>query len=159
MGKSTATAVAILQAEKAAFDTVHKHPLTRILGWPTRTQQDKLVEEISNLALECNVTYKWAGDYGLLVEIMGNGAYLLLTGKEYTKPTKPPKYQDNLNYYSGIVPSEQNDRIVDIVTNLERYRSLLFVMKEKEDIEFYEKNKKIFNGYNKRFERFNRKDE
>jgi len=69
------------------------------------------------------------------------------------------KYQDNLNYYSGIVPSEQNDRIVDIVTNLERYRSLLFVMKEKEDIEFYEKNKKIFNGYNKRFERFNRKDE
>ncbi|HRZ30963.1 MAG TPA: DUF2723 domain-containing protein [Flavobacterium sp.] len=69
------------------------------------------------------------------------------------------KYQDNLNYYSGIVPSEQNDRIVDIVTNLERYRSLLYVMKEKEDIEFYEKNKKIFNGYNKRFERFNRKDE
>jgi hypothetical protein len=69
------------------------------------------------------------------------------------------KYQDNLNYYSGIVPSEQNDRIVDIVTNLERYRSLLYVMKEKEDIEFYEKNKKIFNGYNKRFDRFNRKDE
>jgi tetratricopeptide (TPR) repeat protein len=69
------------------------------------------------------------------------------------------KYQDNLNYYSGIAPSEQNDRIVDIVTNLERYRSLLYVMKEKEDIEFYEKNKKIFNGYNKRFERFNRKDE
>jgi Protein of unknown function (DUF2723) len=69
------------------------------------------------------------------------------------------KYQDNLNYYSGIAPTEQNDRIVDIVTNLERYRSLLYVMKEKEDIEFYEKNKKIFNGYNKRFERFNRKDE
>ena len=72
MGKSTATVAATLQAEKAAFDAVHKCPLTWILGQPTRTQWDKLVEEISDLALECNVTYKWAGDYRLLAEIMGN---------------------------------------------------------------------------------------
>ena len=69
------------------------------------------------------------------------------------------KYQDNLNYHSGTKASEQNDRIVDIVTNIERYRSLLLVMKEKEDIDFYEKNKKTFNNYNQRFERFNRKNE
>ena len=75
-------AVAILQAEKVAFNVVCKCPLTRILGQLTRTQRDKLVEEISNLALECNVTYKWSGNYGLLAEIMGNGAYLLLTRKE-----------------------------------------------------------------------------
>ena len=97
MGKSTATAAAIHQAEKAAFNAVCKCPLTRILGQPTRTQRDKLVEEISNLALECNVTYEWAGDYGLLVEIMGNGAYLLLTGKQYMEPTEPSKYPNNLN--------------------------------------------------------------
>lgn len=69
------------------------------------------------------------------------------------------KYQDNLNYHTGTKASEQNDRIVDIVTNIERYRSLLLVMKEKEDIDFYEKNKKTFNNYNQRFERFNRKNE
>ncbi|MDD2985638.1 DUF2723 domain-containing protein [Flavobacterium sp.] len=69
------------------------------------------------------------------------------------------KYQDNLNYHSGTKASEQNDRIVDIVTNIERYRSLLLVMKEKEDVDFYEKNKKTFNNYNQRFERFNRKNE
>ena len=28
---------------------------------------------------------------------MGNGTYLLLTGKEYTETTEPPKYQANLN--------------------------------------------------------------
>ena len=55
------------------------------------------MEEISNLALECTITYEWSGDYGLLAEIMGNGAYLLLTGKEYTKPTKPPKYPEDLD--------------------------------------------------------------
>ena len=66
------------------------------LGHPMRTQQDKVVEEISNLALECNVTYEWAGNYRLMVEIMGNGAYLLLTGKEYTEPTEPFKYPANL---------------------------------------------------------------
>jgi hypothetical protein len=69
------------------------------------------------------------------------------------------KYQDNLNYYTGVKASDQNDRIVDIVTNIERYRSLLLVMKEKEDLEFYEKNKKTFNNYNQRFERFDRKNE
>ena len=88
---------AMLQSEKTAFDAVCKHPLTRILNRPMKMQQDKSVEEISNLALEFNVTNEWAGDYGLLTEIMGNGAYFLLTGKEYMKPTEPPKYPTNLD--------------------------------------------------------------
>ena len=96
-GESTATTAALLRAEKATFDAAHECPLTRILGLPTRMQQDKLVKEISNLTLECNVTYEWAGNYGLLAEIMGNGAYLLLTGMEYTKPTEPPKYPEDLD--------------------------------------------------------------
>ena len=109
MGKSTATAAAILQVEKAAFNAACKCPLTRILGQPTRTQQDKLVEEISDLALECNITYKWSGDYGLLAEIMGNGAYLLLTGKEYTEPKEPPKYPTNLDKDST---KDEQDRVI-----------------------------------------------
>ena len=56
-----------------------------------------MIEGISYLALKCNVTYEWAGDYGLLAEIMGNGAHLLLTGKEYMEPNKPPKYPDGLD--------------------------------------------------------------
>ena len=32
-----------------------------------------------------------------LAEIMENGAYLLLTRKEYTKPTEPPKYPEQLD--------------------------------------------------------------
>ena len=64
------------------------------------------------------------------------------------------KYNDNLNYYVNQKASEQNDNIYEIVKNLERYRSLIQVVKSKEDTVFYEKNRKIFNSYNKRFERF-----
>jgi hypothetical protein len=39
------------------------------------------------------------------------------------------KYKDNLNYYSHLKSSEQTSLAVDIITDLERYRSLLLVMK------------------------------
>jgi transcription termination factor Rho len=44
----------------------------------------------------------------------------------------------------------------DIVTDIERYRSLLKVMKANGDIEFYNKNRNEFNSYNNRFPRFQR---
>lgn len=69
------------------------------------------------------------------------------------------KYQDQLNYFTHLKSSEQNDRMIEIVTNIERYRSLLITMNLNDDIEFYEKQKSIFNSYNKRFERFKRKNE
>ncbi|MFY7741489.1 MAG: DUF2723 domain-containing protein [Flavobacterium sp.] len=69
------------------------------------------------------------------------------------------KYQDQLNYFTHLKSSDQNDRMIEIVTNIERYRSLLITMNLNDDIEFYEKQKSIFNSYNKRFERFKRKNE
>jgi hypothetical protein len=69
------------------------------------------------------------------------------------------KYNDNLNYYVSQKASEQNDNIYEIVKNLERYRSLIQVIKSKKDTAFYEKNRKTFNSYNKRFERFGRDNE
>jgi hypothetical protein len=41
--------------------------------------------------------------------------------------------QDNLNY-SHLKSSEQTSLAVDIITDLERYRSLLLVMKENGDL-------------------------
>ena len=66
------------------------------------------------------------------------------------------KYQDNLKYYSTLKSEQQNDLAVDLLTDIERYRSLLMVMKDNKDIEFYSQQKVIFNSYNKRFERFGR---
>ncbi|WP_333600969.1 glycosyltransferase family 117 protein [Flavobacterium sp.] len=69
------------------------------------------------------------------------------------------KYKQNLTYYSGIQPSIQNGIATDIITDIERYRSLLMVMKDRGDVEFYNKNKPTFNSFVERFGRFGREKE
>jgi tetratricopeptide (TPR) repeat protein len=66
------------------------------------------------------------------------------------------KYKQSLTYFSNIQPSIQNGIVTDIITDIERYRSLLMVMKDHDDLEFYNKNKAIFNSFNKRLARFGR---
>ncbi|WP_284653698.1 glycosyltransferase family 117 protein [Flavobacterium terrisoli] len=66
------------------------------------------------------------------------------------------KYKQNLKYYAGIQPSIQNGIATDIITDIERYRSLLIVMKDRGDLEFYNKNKPVFNSFVQRFTRFGR---
>ncbi|PWA06836.1 glycosyltransferase family 117 protein [Flavobacterium psychrotolerans] len=66
------------------------------------------------------------------------------------------KYKENLKFYYGLRPTEQSSIAIDIITDIERYRGLLLVMKDRGDLDFYNKNKTIFNTYNKMFERFGR---
>jgi hypothetical protein len=69
------------------------------------------------------------------------------------------KYKENLKYYNTLKPTEQSYIAIDIVTDIERYRGLLEVMKDHGDFDFYKKNAVIFNNYNKMFERFGRDTE
>ena len=69
------------------------------------------------------------------------------------------KYKENLNYYSKLSPGEQSQLAIDIVTDIERYRGLLEVMKESNDLNFYEKSKKTFNTYIEIFGQFGRDKE
>nr|WP_294936918.1 DUF2723 domain-containing protein [uncultured Flavobacterium sp.] len=69
------------------------------------------------------------------------------------------KYQETLTHYSTLKPSEQNELYVDIVTDIESYRSLLAIIKEHGDTEFYNKSRLKFNSYNKLFSRFEREME
>ena len=69
------------------------------------------------------------------------------------------KYQENLSFYNSWKPSEQNFGAMDIVSDIEYYRSLLQVAESAEDLEFYNKEKVKFNNFNKMFERFGRKME
>ena len=66
------------------------------------------------------------------------------------------KYKENLNYYATLNAVDKNDIAIDIITDIERYRSLLQVMKENGDLEFYNKNRAPFNTYIKMFEQFKR---
>jgi hypothetical protein len=69
------------------------------------------------------------------------------------------KYKENLNYYGTLSSSDQTDLAIDIITDIERYRSLLQVMKESGDVQFYNKNRPPFNTYIKMFSRFGREKE
>jgi MFS family permease len=69
------------------------------------------------------------------------------------------KYKENLTFYNGLDLSQQAAISMDIMTDIERYRSLLQVMKDRGDSEFYNKNKPIFNKYNTMFKRFGRDNE
>ena len=66
------------------------------------------------------------------------------------------KYQENLNYYTKLTQADQVDIAVDIITDIERYRCLLQVMKESGDVSFYNKSRTPFNTYIKVFEVFGR---
>lgn len=69
------------------------------------------------------------------------------------------KYKENLNYYGKLKASEQTGVAYDIITDIERYRGLLQVMKENNDLTFYNESRKTFNTYTDMFERFGREKE
>ena len=69
------------------------------------------------------------------------------------------KYQDNLNYYGKMTLSDQSSLAMDIVTDIERYRGLLEVMKKNNDQALYQKHRIVFNTYIEIFNRFGREKE
>jgi len=69
------------------------------------------------------------------------------------------KYKEELLYFSTFKSADQSFMATDIVTAIERYRSLLEVMKKQGDIQFYNKSRGEFNSYNNRFSRFQRDNE
>ena len=95
-------------------------------------------------------------EYYTLLEPFAEGYYKLGKKQEARQLLDKliKKYQENLTFYNGLSIAEQNDMRVDIYTAIERYRSLLLIMKDQGDTDYYNKAKTTFNGFNKRFERF-----
>ena len=69
------------------------------------------------------------------------------------------KYTEDLNYYSQLSAIDQVDIATEIITDIERYRGLLEIMKESGDLVFYNQCKKPFNNFINVFDRFGREKE
>lgn len=96
--------------------------------------------------------------YYTLVEPFAAG-YYALNKKEKAQDilkTLIGKYQENLTYYRSLTVNQQNSLAIDISSDIERYRSLLEIAKDANDLTFYNTEKVKFNNYNKMFERFKR---
>jgi hypothetical protein len=151
--------------------TIYHDPETRKNSISYRTNMSRLMEKLINEGkkekakeiIEHALDKMPVDYYGYytMVEPFASGYYELgeIAKARNLLEKLMTKYKQNLTYYSGIQPSIQSGIASDIITDIERYRSLLMVMKDHKDIEFYNKNKEIFNSFNKRFARFEREME
>ncbi|WP_333878528.1 glycosyltransferase family 117 protein [Flavobacterium sp.] len=148
--------------------TIYHDPETRKNSISYRTNMARLMELLINenkidkakKVIELGITKMPMDYYGYytMLEPFAGGYYAVgekAKARELLEKLMT-KYKQNLTYYAGIQPSIQNGIATDIITDIERYRSLLIVMKDRGDLEFYNKNKPVFNSYVKRFARFGR---
>ncbi|MFL9843133.1 protein O-mannosyl-transferase family [Flavobacterium rhizosphaerae] len=61
------------------------------------------------------------------------------------------KYQEELTFYKGLSIRDQNSAASDIYVSIERYRSLLLLMKDAGDDDRYNAARKTFNEYKNKF--------
>ena len=148
--------------------TIYHDPETRKNSISYRTNMARLMEQLINEGktgkakkiIDLALTKMPLDYYGYytMAEPFASGYYKL---GEKTKARElleqlMTKYKQSLTYYSNIEPSIQNGIASDIITDIERYRSLLMVMKDRGDMAFYNKNKPVFNSFVQRFARFGR---
>ena len=148
--------------------SIYHDPETRKNSISYRTNMARLMEQLINegkiekakkiIELALNIMPMDYYGYYTMVEPFAAGYYEVGEKAKARQLLERlmTKYKQNLTYYSGIQPSIQNGIASDIITDIERYRSLLTVMKDRGDIEFYTKNKPAFNALVNRFSRFGR---
>ncbi|MGL2965693.1 protein O-mannosyl-transferase family [Flavobacterium sp. XGLA_31] len=148
--------------------TIYHDPETRKNSISYRTNMARLMEQLINegqkekakKTIDLALTKMPMDYYGYytMVEPFAGGYYEIgekAKARELLERLMT-KYKQSLLYFSQIQPSIQNGIATDIITDIERYRSLLILMKDRGDMEFYNKNKPIFNSYNQRLARFGR---
>lgn len=133
--------------------------LSRLMNQLIAEGKTDKAKDIINLAMTKMPLDKYG--YYSLVEPFATGYYKVREKEKAQELLNKLvlKYKENLNYYATLSGGDQSDLAIDIITDIERYRSLLQVMKANKDLAFYNNHKKIFNTYVNVFERFGREKE
>jgi hypothetical protein len=150
---------------------IYHDPETRKNSITYRTNMARLMEQLINegqigkakTIIDLAMTKMPLEQYGYYTMVEPFiGGYYAVGEKQKARKTLDQlivKYQQNLAFYSEMDLSQQSHLAMDIMTDIERYRSLLTVMKDRGDLEYYEKNKPMFNKFNQKFKRFGRDNE
>jgi hypothetical protein len=133
--------------------------LSRLMNQLIKEGKKEKAKNIIDLAMSKMPVDKF--DYYSLVDPFAEGYYAIgeKVKAQQLLSQLIGKYSEDLNYYSQLSASEQVDIATEIITDIERYRGLLEIMKESGDLAFYNQSKKKFNSYISVFERFGRDKE
>ncbi len=133
--------------------------LSRLMNQLIKEGKRKKAKNIIDLAMTKMPVDKF--DYYSLVDSFAKGYYEVgETAKAQQLLTQLiGKYTEDLNYYSQLSAIDQVDIATEIITDIERYRGLLEIMKESGDLVFYNQCKKPFNNFINVFDRFGREKE
>lgn len=128
--------------------------LARLIEQLINEDKNDKAEQIADLAME-KMPVDDFGYYTLLEPYIS--AYYEIDSKEkarnlYKDVTK--KYQENLTYYSDLPIETQEKYISEIVTDIERYRSLVDILIIYNDKDFALEETERFNNYLKLFKHF-----
>ena len=110
-------------------------------------------EEIADIAME-NMPVDKYGFYTLLEPYIST--YYEVDNKEKARQLfkeVAAKYQEYLKYYGNLTIKKQEDNFTEILTNIERYKALVDVLKGY-DMEFAKQESKTFNSYLDLFKHF-----
>lgn len=124
--------------------------LARLIEQLIKEEQLEKAEEIADIAMT-NMPVDKFGYYTLLEPYIG--AYYETGAKEKARQLfkeVSTKYQENLTYFSELNREQQRSSIVEIYTDIERYRALIIVLAEYDD-DFGEKEFLIFRNYEQLF--------
>ncbi len=150
---------------------IYHDPQTRIQGISYRSNLARLTEtllaenkidkakEIIDMAMD-NMPVDYFGYY-TFVEPFVDGYYKVgetTKARELYEKVKT-KYQERLQYYSGLTMDAQYAKIDDIIADMEAYRRNIDVLINNNDREMAEKETLIFNEYIDKFGHFYKEDD
>ena len=128
--------------------------LARLMEQLINEDQPEKAEKIADLAME-NMPVDYFGYYTLLEPYI-SGYYevgqIEKARKVYKDVTK--KYQESLTYYSGLKVEDQTRYLDEIVTDIERYRSLVDIVVVYNDKDFAMEETEKFNNFLQLFKHF-----
>ncbi|MEH6703378.1 MAG: DUF2723 domain-containing protein [Galbibacter orientalis] len=131
--------------------------LARLTGKLINTGKEEKAKDVLDLAME-KMPFGYFGYY-VFLEPYVEGYYKVGEKEKaralYKEVAK--KYQESLNYYSNLPIDTQYSYASDIVSDIERYRSLLDIVVANDDKEFGLPETTTFNEYLERFSHFYRR--
>jgi len=150
---------------------IYHDPQTRINGISFRKNMARLMDKLirekkfdkARKVIDMAMTKMPVKEFGFyfMVEPFAGGYYQ--TGQKAAARKLLTElitiYREKLEYYKSLPQSKQNTDYQDIISDIGSYRSLLLVMQENGDTEFYNQSKKQFNTCNSWFPQFERENE